>query len=148
MVRQSKTFHLLLDIIYVLLVSFSKLQESYLAILFGAASHRMGIVMPSSNYYRIGKYSKEVCVDDYVITTVADRPVFGKVVGFTPTRVKIMYLSFLSGANSAGLYYFVDKITTDSVKVLTLGADKTKVESLFPYEVKYIEESIQKNAQK
>lgn len=91
----------------------------------------MGIAMPSSNYYRIGKYSKEVCIDDYVITTVADRPVFGKVVGFTPTRVKIMYLSFLSGANSAGLYYFVDKVTTDSVKVLTLGADKTKVESLF-----------------
>ena len=108
----------------------------------------MGIAMPSSNYYRIGKYSKEVCIDDYVITTVADRPVFGKVVGFTPTRVKIMYLSFLSGANSAGLYYFVDKVTTDSVKVLTLGADKTKVESLFPDEVKYLEKSIQKNAQK
>lgn len=98
--------------------------------------------MPSSNYYRIGKYSKEVCIDDYVITTVADRPVFGKVVGFTPTRVKIMYLSNLSGDNSAGLYYFVDKITIDSSKVLTLGSDKTKIESLFPDEIKYIEKSI------
>ena len=103
--------------------------------------------MPS-NYYRIGKYTKEIHIDDFVITTVADRPVFGKVVGFTPTRVKIMYLSFLSGANSAGLYYFVDKVTIDSVKVLTLGADKTKVESLFPDEVKYIEKSIQENTQK
>lgn len=102
----------------------------------------------SSNYYRIGKYTKEIHIDDFVITTVADRPVFGKVVGFTPTRVKIMYLSFLSGANSARLYYFVDKVTTDSVKVLTLGADKTKVETLFPDEVKYIEKSIQENAQK
>ena len=103
--------------------------------------------MPS-NYYRIGKYTKEIHIDDFVITTVADRPVFGKVVGFTPTRVKIMYLSFLSGANSAGLYYFVDKVTIDSVKVLTLGADKTKAESLFPDEVKYIEKSIQENTQK
>ena len=103
--------------------------------------------MPS-NYYRIGKYTKDIHIDDFVITTVADRPVFGKVVGFTPTRVKIMYLSFLSGANSAGLYYFVDKVTIDSVKVLTLGADKTKVESLFPDEVKYIEKSIQENTQK
>ena len=59
-----------------------------------------------------------------------------------------MYLSFLSGTNSAGLYYFVDKVTTDSVKVLTLGADKTKVESLFPDEVKYIEKSIQETSQK
>lgn len=96
----------------------------------------------SSNYYRIGKYTKEIHINDFVITTVADRPVFGKVVGFTPTRVKIVYLSYLSGANSAGLYYFVDKVTVDSVKVLTLGSDRTKVETLFPDEVKYIEKSI------